>query len=165
MGLAFLSLSPQLLEELHPPFAGWLSVKNPFDRINFELDFLDNAEKLEPGTINVMAMMAARDMVHRFLQLGIPQIEERIGSVTERLLQGFQQLGVEIATPLPNHSRAGIVSIRVPQPEEVQQQLTRRGIFAAEREGVVRFSPHCVNTPAEADEVVANLTEIINASR
>ncbi len=105
-------------------------------------------------------MTAAAAMVQRFLELGVVEIEKQVQDVAARLLAGARELGIDIVTPLPAHQRAGIVSISLPQPQEVVQELQRRGIIVAEREGVVRISPHCVNTPSEADEVVANLAEI-----
>jgi len=154
MGVAFLYLSPALLEQLRPVHAGWLSVRNAWDLFDYRLDFVDSAGRFELGTMNWMGISMAAPMLAAFLDLGISEIERRVLSLTGRLIDGLSDQGLEVVTPRENRERAGIVSIRLDEADRVLQELVDRDIFAAVREGVLRFSPHMTNNEADIDQIV-----------
>ncbi|MBN2430756.1 MAG: aminotransferase class V-fold PLP-dependent enzyme [Acidobacteria bacterium] len=133
-----------------PAQAGWLSVKDSWNLFDYRLDFLESAEKFEGGTLNWLGFYLAREMLTRFLELGVENIWQRIFRLTEQFLHGLTALPVYVVTPPAPESRSGIVSFRVGNPEGVMHVLTTNRILASLREGVVRFSFHCTNT---ADDV------------
>ncbi len=150
-GTGFLYLSPALLEAVRPVHAGWLGVKDAWNFHDYRLEFLDTAERFEGGTLNWLGYSLAFERMKQFLRLGREAIWARVRRLADRLADGFQALGAEIVTPLAPRERSGIVTIRVPEPEQVLQRLTAAGIVLSLREGVLRFSPHVGNTEEDID--------------
>lgn len=163
MGLGFLYLSPELREKIYPVNAGWLSVKNAWDLLNYDLDFLDSAECFELGTLNFMGLTAAHEALTRFHQLRIERIHERILGLTDRLIRGVEALDMTLLTPKAYAKRAGIISIRMPAPEQAVTHLQHERIYAAVREGVMRFSIHCTNNEDDIDRILAALADLVNS--
>lgn len=155
MGVAFLYLSPRLMERLRPVHAGWLSVRNAWDLFDYRLDFVDSAGRFELGTLNWMGISMAAPMLARFHELGLRNINHRILDLTGRLMDGLADQELDLVTPRENNERAGIVSIRLTDPEQTLAELTERDIFAAVREGVLRFSVHATNNEADVDRILA----------
>lgn len=160
MGAGFLYIHPQLDEKLHPAHAGWLSVKDSWNLFDYRLDFLDSASKFQPGTLNVLGLLPARDMLAKFLELTVEDIYSRIVDITSRLLDGLKNLPVKIITPQEKECRSGIVSIQIPDPLVILKKLETQGIYIAVREGIMRFSPHCTNTPGDVEYVIETLKKI-----
>ncbi|OYV84825.1 MAG: hypothetical protein B7Z63_06370 [Ignavibacteriae bacterium 37-53-5] len=53
--------------------------------------------------------------------------------------------------------RAGIISISVPNADEISRKLAQARIEVAVRQGLVRVSPHFYNTEDEIASLVENL--------
>lgn len=151
MGTGILYLSPAMLDAIRPAHAGWLGVQDAWNFREYELKFLDTAERFEGGTLNWMGLSLARQRMDRFLALGRDAIWARVRHLTDCLIDGLQMHGVEIVTPLEPGARSGIVSIRVAGPESVLQHLADAGVVISLREGILRFSPHCGNTYEDID--------------
>ena len=60
MGTGFLYLSPKMLDAVQPAHAGWLGVQDAWNFRDYELKFLDTAERFEGGTLNWMGLSLAR---------------------------------------------------------------------------------------------------------
>jgi len=162
MGTGFLCLSQKLEEKLTPAYAGWLSVKDCWNLFDYKLDFLDSAEKHEIGTMNFLGLTLAHNSLKKFMDLGVHNIYQQIISVTDALLQGFEQLGFDLVSSKDSDHRSGIVSIKPSDPEGLGAYLTENSIHGAVREGIVRFSPHCTNTIEDAEQVITKLKEYKN---
>ncbi len=160
MGTGFLYTNKKLLSNIQPTYAGWLSVKNSWDFFDYKLNFLDTAEKFQPGTLNFMGLVAAHKMLSIFLELKIENIFHRILSLTDMLIHGINNLSIKIITPEHKSIRSGIISIEVPNPEKIFDELYANHIFAALREGIIRFSIHCTNTTEDIEKVLRCLKEI-----
>ena len=161
MGTGFLYVQPDLLTRLHPMFAGWLSVKDSWNMLDYNLDFLETAEKFETGTTNFMDLMCAAAVLDHFTQIGIPTIQSRIRENAGILLEAFRDLPVQVLTPESEGDRSGIVSLKVENPESVFEALQGEKIIAAVRGDVLRFSPHCTNTPEEMGRIVEVMQELL----
>lgn len=161
MGTGFLYTNRKLLASIEPTYAGWLSVKNSWDFFDYKLNFLDTAEKFQPGTLNFMGLIAAHKMLSTFLELKIENIFQRILSLTNILLHGLNKLSIKIITPEHRSLRSGIISIELPDPEKIFNELYANHIFVALREGVIRFSIHCTNTIEDIEKVLQCLKKII----
>ncbi len=157
MGTGFMYVRKEFLPQCHPVLAGWLSVKNSWDLFDYQLDFLDSAERFQTGTLNFMGFYVAHDMLKRFLELKIEHIYTRITGITQRLMDGLRELNFPMVTPGDPAFRSGIVSIKMAEPEKVMKHLEEQNIHIALREGVLRFAPHCTNTPEDVDRVLDSL--------
>lgn len=157
MGTGFLYVSPNLLELLQPAYAGWLSVKDNWNLLDYNLEFHDTAEKFAVGSMNFLGVSVADKLLIHMLQLGISNIQNRIIQLTEQLIHGLKNTDNTLVTPDDVTSRAGIVSIQHTDPESVQKHLQEKNIIAAARGPILRFSPHCTNTVEEMDRIVEGL--------
>jgi len=154
MGTGFLYCAPELLKAIHPAHAGWLAVKDAWNFREYKLDFLETAEKFEGATLNWMGLSVAHRMLREFLALGRERIWTRIKALSTRILEGCENLGLEIITPKEPEHRSGIVTIRVPDAEKVHRRLARAGVVISLREGLLRISPHCTNTEEDVERLL-----------
>jgi len=161
MGTGFLYLSNNILKKVEPVFAGWLSVKDSWNFFDYKLDFLDSADKYEPGTLNFLGLVSAEKMLKKFLELGIKDINARILELTDRLIEGLKDLGIDIVTPEEKKYRSGIVSIKTGNNEKVFKKLLLKNIFLSLREDIIRFSVHCTNTEEEINVLLKELKNSI----
>jgi len=162
MGTGFLYIHPEIRSELHPPIAGWLSVKDSWNLFEYHLDFLESAEKFQPGTLNFMGLQIARHVLAKFLELGIDDIHSHLLHITGRLIKGFKDLKLKVITPEEPAFRSGIVSLEFQAPRVVMEHLEAGGVYTALREGIIRFSPHCTNTDEDVDRVLVCLDQLLD---
>ncbi|NQT27782.1 aminotransferase class V-fold PLP-dependent enzyme [candidate division KSB1 bacterium] len=161
MGTGFLYVSPRLLDQLQPAYAGWVSVKNAWNMLDYNLDFLESADKFTVGGQNFMGFSVAETILNKFVDLDVVQIHTRIEALTTQLIEALKELPVQLLTPKDPNLRAGIVSLRISNPDTIQKKLQEQGIIAAARGDVLRFSPHCTNQIDEMDRIVEVLKELI----
>ena len=157
-GLAFISVAPRIFEQLYPVFAGWLSVEDAWDFLDYRLNFLPDAARFEPGTLNVPGMIGALASMEWFLQIGIPRIEQRILHLTDTLIQGLQQQGYRLFTVTESKFRSGIVTFFHQRAESLWEFLKTQKIHVSLRQGMIRVSPHFYNTMDEIQAFLEALT-------
>ncbi len=162
IGTGFFYIRPELLEILKPPLASWLSVKNPWELLDYQLDFLDSAQRFEMASQNFLGFFGMRASLELLLQVGLPAIEERILRLTDFLVDGLQALGAEILSPRGAGESSGIVTFSVfPDNAKLHQKLEKRNIFLSYRLGNLRAAPHFYNTEAEVQQLLAVLKELM----
>lgn len=165
-GIGVLYIRKALIEKIEPALLGWNSVVQPldFDRIHFELR--PDAGRFEEGSHNGLSIYGLGAAVELLLEAGVPRIAERILALTGRLIAGLQELGMELASPLNDAQRSGIVSFRLPEDPEgkalpaLERRLHAEGVYATVRRRGLRLSPHFYNTMEEMDRVLALIKKI-----
>lgn len=157
-GIGLFYLRTQNLEKIEPALIGWNSVAQAhrFDRINFELR--PDAARFEEGSPSTLSLYALGAAIDLLLQIGVSRIAERILALTEQLSQGLQARGLQITSSVDPRYRSGIITFRIPgeisRTQELERFLFSQKIYAAFRQGSVRFSPHFYNTEAEIDQAL-----------
>ncbi len=163
MGTGFMYISPQLLEQLSPVFASWLSVKNPWDLLNFKLDFLDSAQRFEMATTNFLGFRGMLASVELFLEVGPQAIEERVLQLSAFLIEQLHELGAKILSPTEKEKRSGIVTFSLlPDDLPLHQALLKKQIYLSYRLKNLRAAPHFYNTEEELKTVVCELKSLVN---
>ena len=151
-GTAFTYCTPELLPRMEPSGAtGWMAAR---DTPSFELERLDlapDARRLETGTWPVPSHLAALAGVELVLHAGVANIQQRLRTLTGRILARCADEGLEVRTPADASRRCGIVAIDCRDAEAVVDRLAERGVVADAREGGLRLSPHWSITDAELD--------------
>lgn len=150
-GTAFIYARPELVPRLRPAGTGWFATRSPFSFTLQELDFADDARRLETGTWALPSHYAALAGLEVILEVGVPAICERLRAFTSRILERCDAAGVRTFTPPEPERRCGIVTLDCPQPEEVEAQLHRDGVIVDSRPGRVRLSPHWCVTEEELE--------------
>ncbi|MCC6272344.1 MAG: aminotransferase class V-fold PLP-dependent enzyme [Deltaproteobacteria bacterium] len=165
-GIGVLYVRKALIEKIEPALLGWNSVVQPldFDRVHFELR--PDAGRFEEGSHNSLSIYGLGAAVELLLEAGIPRIADRILSLTGRLIAGLQELDLELASPLLEAQRSGIVSFRLPEDPEgkalpaLERRLHAERVYATVRRRGLRLSPHFYNTMEEMDRVLALIKKI-----
>lgn len=91
---------------------------------------------------------------------GVPAIAARLAMLTDRLAEGCRDLGLAVAS---RHLRVPhVVGARFPEgfPPGLIGRLEKRHVFASERSGALRLSPHVWADEADVDRCLAVLAEV-----
>lgn len=162
-GAGVLYVSRRALADIEPFWRGWLSVPDPNDYLGYGQPARVDAARFEEGSPNLLGAAALDASVGLLLEVGPAEIERRVLTLTDRVIDGARRLGCAIVSPLDERQRSGIVCFRHPRvpAEEIVRGLEHRGIACAARLGAVRFSPHFYNTTDEVDRALAAVAELI----
>ena len=164
-GLGFLYVNEKMQNAIHPPSAGWLSVDAPWELLDYNLEFLPSAMRYELGTMNANGIIGYHSSLKLINEFGIKNIQKRILSLTERILDEFTHWDeVKILTPFEGQRRAGIVLLDLPEKVDADgliSNLEDEKIIVAVRNGMLRLSPHFYNTEQEIDHSVSIIGKIL----
>ncbi len=158
-GAGFLYVDERVAEKLHPPVPSWLCVSDVFDLSPKYLTELKGAAKFETGTPNLMGYAGVMASIVKIKEYGIENVEKRILSLTQWLIEELVRLGLEVITPREKDQRAGIVVFKTKtEPLKVIHRLREEGIIVWKRgDRGVRFSIHFTNREDEIDYAVKTL--------
>lgn len=159
-GIAFLYVDGDLANQLDPANLGWFGVDDIFGFETREPRFADGARRFELGTPPAPNAYTASAGMELIQEVGVDTIRERVVSHTRRLIEGVEERGFTVRTPLEDEHRGGVVNVQVSDPEVAADVLMDRGFNVSTRAGGVRFSPHFYNTDEEIDAAVEALPEI-----
>lgn len=157
-GLAFIYASEKLRNMLQPAYAGWLSVRDAWNLLDFNLTFRNSAKKFETGTLNFMGIHALLESLNLFNHFGFENIERRIISNTSYFTGELEKIGYSpLAGKYDKEFYSGIVTFPHPEADKINDELRKKKIFFSVREGMLRFSPHFYNNSEDIDKVVEQL--------
>ncbi len=150
-GFGYLYCRRDVVGELLPAMAGWRSVVNPDDYLDYDFTLRDDAGRFEEGGLSTVGASGFEAAVRLLREFGADEIEARVRELTDWLVEGLRRIGYAIRSPRGEGEWSGIVAAEVPQgePEQVVSALRRANIVAAVRDGAVRLSPHFYNTTDE----------------
>jgi len=158
-GCGIFYCSKRVQELLTPRIIGWRSVQNNRDFDTYHTDLQPSAGRFEEGTPNTPGIFALGAAIDLLLELDVAAIGERALALTDRLVEGLRARGAEIRSPRGPGEASGIVSFAMPgqTPADTVRMLRAEKIFAIERRGGVRASPHFYNSEDEIDRLLAAL--------
>lgn len=161
MGLSFIYVDDNLLKNIKPAYAGWLSVENAWDLLNYNLTYRPNAERFQPGTLNAFGIYVLNTSLKIFRDAGLTEVENAVISNSTYFINRLVELGLEpILRDVQKNNIAGIVSFRHQKANQIFKLLMDNDIHCAVREGMVRFAPHFYNTKDDIDIVINHLRDI-----
>jgi selenocysteine lyase/cysteine desulfurase len=160
-GTGFLYVRRELVTQLEPRTVGWLAVKNAedFTRLcDYELNWFDDARRFEVITLPYQEFAGFNASLELFESVGWPEVHRL---VAERATQIVNWAGshqdVTLVTPSDPARRAGVISVRVREPEAASARLRASGVPHSLREGMLRLAPHFYTSPAEVERALALL--------
>jgi selenocysteine lyase/cysteine desulfurase len=159
MGCGFMYIRPELLENLKPAFAGWLSVKDSWNFTDYHLDFLDDSGRFEIGTPNFLGIVGARAATKILVEAGPENTFAHILSLGDQLIENIEKLGMRYQGSRDIAHRSGIYTFRANRIEELFHYLKDNQVHTALRLDAVRFSPHFYNQSDEISRVIDLCTE------
>src|SRR5438105_6131855 len=117
-GNAFLYVRPELIPQVRPRGTGWFATRDPFSFTLPELDFADDARRLETGTWAVACHYVGLAGLELVLEVGVANIQERLRDLTDRILERCDIAGVKTFTPRERERWCGIVTLQWDRPGE-----------------------------------------------
>jgi selenocysteine lyase/cysteine desulfurase len=158
-GCGILYIDQALQERVSPIEFGWYNVARYADYTAHDMTLRPNAGKYECGTLNTIGCFGLRAAIEFLLEVGIDRLNPVVTTLADRIAEGVQAKGYEIALARTPENSAGIVSFRKAgiEAREIVRKLQAGGVLAAPRGGWVRTSPHFYVSPDEIDRMLGLL--------
>jgi len=154
------------IQSLSPGIIGFRSHKDIWNMKAERLELPEDASRFEFTTIHFGAALGLAASIDEITNLGIQKVWERDLELTDILIEGVLEKGLEIASPTNDEERSAIISIRMPAGfdtgEVVRKLQDDYGILVTNRSGFLRVSPHIDNNKKEIDFFLTSLFEILN---
>ncbi len=155
-GLAFIYLTENMQNKLDTKYAGWLSVENAWDMLNYELIPRKTAERYQYGTISHIGVFALRGALDFFQLFDWADIERQTIEIASYLSLQLNKIGIKtLLFDCQKENLSGIVTFKHREAQKVYEYLVNNQVGCAVREGMVRLSPHFYNTFEECDRLVS----------
>lgn len=156
-GIGVFYVRKDIQGHLRPTTIGWASMKGMMDFARYQFEFHDDARRYDSGSYNLAGVYALGGCVELLLELGIPNVEQRVLALTNRLVTGLRTKGYRIVSSREKGEASGIVAFISDRHDHEQIQLHLEGeyrLVISTRSGRLRASPHCYNTEKEIDQLV-----------
>jgi kynureninase len=158
-GNGWLYVRPDLVDTLRPAAVGWISHERPFDFEWAEIAYAPGISRFAGGTPNVPGAYAAAPGYQAVVEVGIDRIRERSQWLTQLIVDGALDRGLDVRSPVDAAKRGGHVAIDIADAQRVHEVLIERGYVVDYRPGGgIRIGPHFFST---AQECVGVLEEMV----
>lgn len=158
-GGGILYLNRKWVRAFKPHSAGWRSVRYPERFCNRRALLKQEAARYEYGCPPFPHIFAIGAAIDYLLEIGLSNIEARIRSLTDFLIDQLKKHGFEILSPLAPAFRSGIVVFSIKNAQKLTNHLLARRIYVSARGGGIRVAPHMYNTEREIGHFVSVLKE------
>lgn len=169
-GIGIIFIREELIKQYQLPFTGWLSVKNPFQMDNENIDVIQMTRSMDSlggspnfpsllslkGGLNLIKHTIGRGNIHS----GIDLIQERIINLTTKFLEKIRTFDFKIITPLNEKYRSGIITIEHPNAKKIHTYLTKNNVYStlktypnAHKETLIRFAINYYNNYDDINRV------------
>lgn len=161
-GCALFYCSRRALSKLKVSALGWSGVETAYDFLNYDETLYPDSRRFETGTHNTAGIAGLKGSIDFLLEQGIPDIEQRVLGLTDRLCEGLTTRGFQLLSPRGPGEKSGIVTFSHPDVgvEALSHRLRQERIVSAVRGGQLRLSPHFYNTDEEIDRTLEVLSAI-----
>lgn len=168
-GTGFLWARRELLESLEANRAYWLAMqrgRDLDDMRDYELrDDLGPMAWDVFGTANFLNFVPWTASVDHLTGIGLPRIRDRVSSLVDRLVEGLDEVGLEVTSPRKGPERSSLVfgtvrgagaggALPARRNAELVERLEGAGVHVSLREGRIRISPHLYNTGDDVDRLL-----------
>jgi cysteine desulfurase / selenocysteine lyase len=156
-GTGFAYVHHDLVSAMEPPVVGWAAVAAADDYsrlLDYDLTWRDSGRRFELMTLPYQDFVGMNESLALLLDLGPDAVSRHIRALASRAADGATSRGMRLVTPLDAGQRAGIVSVKMDDPNAASGRLREAGVVHSMREGAIRFSPHVYNTEEEIDLAV-----------
>ena len=163
-GLGGFYISSEALEKIHPAVVGWDSVINAYDFMNYDFTFRPDARRFEEGSFNTLSIQAFGAALSLFHEFGVENIERRIMSLGDRILEGLQRRGLNVLNSVIPEERSGIITFNGDMDlKKFSNYMAEHQVSLTARDGMVRLSPHFYNSENEVERFLDLLDKFIQS--
>ena len=159
-GAGVLQVRDRLLRECRPELRGWFAQENPFDWALDSFAYAPDVRRFDHGTPSVFSCAACLPALEWYAQQDPAALQAHNRRLVEALLDGYAELGLELASPAAAEQRGGSVMFRLPagrDPAAVVAALREQDVFTDCRGTTLRVSPGNVTTVAGVDRLLRAL--------
>ncbi len=162
-GIAFMYVRPGLSEELQPAMTGWFGRVNPFNFDATQLDYAPGARRFEMGTPPIPAAYAATPGMQLIQGIGVPDIYRHVQKLSQRVIDGALERGLDIASPLDVTRKGAATAIRVgaSRSSAIEQEMLKRDVIVSARGAAIRIAPHFFTTEDDVIEALDVLRAVL----
>lgn len=156
-GLAFLYVRKSIAESLVPTVTGWFGQRNPFA---FDVKLFDpapGARRFESGTPPIPTIYGAVAGVKLLQKFGLQNVADQIRALTQALIRGASELGIQIKTPLD--SVGPLVVLQSKDADGLVRLFAMRGVICSSRHDGLRLSFHAYNNLDDVEFVLRLLED------
>lgn len=154
-GVAFLYVRKNLIRSLTPTISGWFAQAQPFAFDVKHLDLAEDARRFEAGTPPIPNIYAAGAGIALLQEIGLENVSQQVGTLTQALIQGARGLGIRVKTPLD--SVGPLVVLQSSNVDAVIAKLAELNIIVSGRHDGLRISFHVHNTLDDVRQVLEAL--------
>ncbi len=156
-GLGFLYVRRELISRLSPIITGWFAQADIAAMDPWHHEPAPTARRFETGTPPVPNLYAGKAGLELVLELGVERIAAAIAVLTDTLIEGLQDMGAAIATPLGAGEHGALIAVKAQDEAALVARLKQQRIVTSSRDGNLRISPHFYNTQ---DDITRLLTAL-----
>lgn len=157
----------ELFELCRPTLLGAWNVKGPGYIAQNQIEFVESAQRYEPGILNYPGIAGMKAAIDLLLEVGIDKVAKRILSIRNRLVSGLNGLGfTALGERHDSQHLSGIITVSHPTLEiaSLFKRLSDNRVVCSPRQdrqgkAYLRFSPHFYNTEDEVDRVLELLKQ------
>jgi selenocysteine lyase/cysteine desulfurase len=153
-GLGFMWVRPEVRDALLPTQTGWFADEDIFAMSIADYSPHASARRFDAGTPPVPSLYAGVAGVSLVDDAGVPAIEEHIGGLVDRLLDGLDALGATVATPRDPRRRGPLVCVRSNDVDGLVTALADERIVVSSREDKLRVALHLYNVEEDVDTLL-----------
>lgn len=156
-GCGFMYIAPELHEKLVPAFAGWMSVKDSWNFLDYNLELLDDAKRYEIGTSNALGIFGLKTSTDLLLDAEPDNTEKHLFSLGDYLIESLQKIDLIYNGSYELSERSGIYSFNYKDEDRLKKlhgYLAQNNIYVSYRNGALRVSPHFYNDIEDIEKFV-----------
>lgn len=163
-GIAFLYISPAVLERLEPTVTGWFGRSDPFAFNPADLDYADRASRFDLGTPPILNAYAARAGMHVVAQAGVERVRDQIERLSVLAYDLAPRLGLRIMGPRLEEGKGATTAIDVGSQERahvLERELRAQSIIASARGSALRLAPHGFTYEEEMEQALYTVAHVM----
>ncbi|MHB8571692.1 MAG: aminotransferase class V-fold PLP-dependent enzyme [Candidatus Dormibacteria bacterium] len=164
LGLGILCGRAEALEQVYPVVRGVRTGGDPVSYYDYPAAPGAAARRFEESVISLLDLTVLEDALQLFLDADPRQVEERILSLAERLIDGLGAAGCTLIDPWPRTraEMSGIVSFSVPgrEADDVVEELAADGVMCRSHQQWVRMSAHFMCSEADLDRALDAVSRV-----
>ena len=164
-GLAFLYCRRELTPRLESRVVGWFGTKDPFDFDRGRLRLRDDARRFEGGTFTLPQAWTAAVGLGLIAEIGVDRVRAHNRVLSRLVIEGADDLGLEVLSPRRDEDRGGLVRLRIPGgregAERVLHELLARDVVVDSRNDTLRASAHFFNDESDVQRFLEELKSLV----
>ncbi len=167
LGIGLCYISPEVVESMEPPMQGTGNYDfTDADWMNREKPYHKGAKRFQNGTVPFYCVAGLAASLKLINSIGIKTVAKHNHSLIEQLIEGLEELDLQIITPHESSRRGVLVYVRVVDKSKdlnkiVEMMEEKHKVTISARFGGLRFSVHLYNTEEDIQKCLVALKDTL----